>query len=63
MTNVALEDSDEMPICQNWRNNYGFIKAMIVSNHNLTIVVVETKKVGVRFMAKCARDEEDTMLR
>jgi hypothetical protein len=38
---------------------YGFVKAMIVSNLNLTIVVVDAKKVGVKVLAKRARDEED----
>ncbi len=56
MTNVALEDSDETPICRKWHKNYGFVKAMIVSNLNLVIAVVEAKKVGVRVMAKRARD-------
>ncbi len=60
MTNIALEDSDEMPICRKWHKNYGFVKVMIVSNLNLTISVVEAKKVGVRVLAKRARDEEDS---
>jgi hypothetical protein len=32
---------------------------MIMSNLNLAIVVVEAKKVGVKVLAKRARDEED----
>ncbi len=43
-----------------WHKNYGFVKAMIVSNLNLMIAVVEAKKVGVRVMAKRAMDEEDS---
>ena len=43
-----------------WHKNYGFAKAMIVSNLNLAIAVVEAKKVGVKVSAKRARDEEDS---
>ncbi len=61
MTDVALEDSDETPICHKWHTkNYGFVKAMIVSNLNLAIAVVEAKKVGVKVSAKRAMDEEDS---
>ena len=60
MTDVALEDSDEAPIRHKWHKNYGFVKAMIVSNLNLTITVVEAKKVGVKVSAKRAMDEEDS---
>ncbi len=35
------------------------MKAMIVSNLNLAIAVVEAKKVGVKVLAKRARYEED----
>ena len=59
MTDVALDDSDEAPIRHKWHKNYGFAKAMIVSNLNLAIAVVEVKKVGVKVLAKRARDEED----
>ncbi len=60
MTDVALEDSDETLIRHKWHKNYGFVKAMIVSNLNLVIAVVEAKKVGARVAAKRARDEEDS---
>ncbi len=60
MTNVALKDSDEVLIRCKWHKNYGFVKAMIVSNPNLAIAVVEAKKVGDRVAAKRARDEEDS---
>ncbi len=60
MTDVALEDSDETPICHKWHKNYGYVKAMIVSNLNLTIAVVEAKKVGVKVLAKRAMDKEDS---
>ncbi len=61
MTDVALEDSDKTPICHKWHKNYGFMKAMIVSNLNLAIAVVEAKKqVGVNVSAKRAMDEEDS---
>ncbi len=60
MTNVALEDSDEALILLKWHKNYGFVKALIVSNLNLAIAVVEAKKVGARVMPKRARDEEDS---
>ncbi len=60
MTDVALEDSDEALIRRKWHKNYGFVKAMTVSNLNLAIVVVEAKKVGERVTAKRARDEEDS---
>ncbi len=54
MTDIALKDSDETPFCHKWHKNYGFVKAMIVSNLN-----VEAKKVGARVAAKRAKDEED----
>ena len=60
MTDVALEDSEVMAIRHKWHKNYGFVKAMIVSNLNLAIAVVEAKKVGVKVLAKRARDEEDS---
>jgi hypothetical protein len=60
VTDVALEDSDETLIRRKWHKNYGFVKAMIVSNLNLAIAVVEAKKVGARVAAKRARDEEDS---
>jgi hypothetical protein len=60
VTDVALEDSDETPIHHKWHRNDGFVKAMIVSNLNLMIAVVEVKKVGVKVSAKRARDEEDS---
>ncbi len=60
MTNIALEDSDDTLIRRKWHKNYGFIKAMIVSNLNLAIAVVEAKKVGARVAAKRARDKEDS---
>ncbi len=60
MTNVALEDSDEALIRRKWHKTYGFVKAMIMSNLNLAIAVVEAKKVGERVAAKRARDEEDS---
>ncbi len=60
MADVALEDSDEVLIRRKWHKNYGFVKAMIVSNLNLAIAVVEAKKVGDRVAAKRARDEEDS---
>ena len=65
MTDVALEASDETVIRRKWHRNHGFVKAMIVSNLNLTIVVVEAKKVGVKVSAKRrARDEaRSAMLR
>ncbi len=56
MTDVALDDSDEAPIRHKWHKNYGFAKAMIVSNLNLAIAVVEAKKVGA---AKRAMDEDE----
>ena len=50
-----------MPIRHKWHTkNYGFVKAMIVSNLNLAIVVVEAKKVGVKVSVKRAMDEEDS---
>ena len=60
MTDVALEDSEVTAIRHKWHKNYGFAKAMIVSNLNLAIAVVEVKKVGVKVLAKRARDEEDS---
>jgi hypothetical protein len=36
---------------------------MILSNLNLSIAVVEAKKVGVKVLAKRARDEEDIDVR
>jgi hypothetical protein len=60
VTNIALEDSDDTLIRRKWHKNYGFIKAMIVSNLNLAIAVVEAKKVGARVAAKRARDKEDS---
>ncbi len=60
MTDVALEDSEEALIRRKWHKNYSFIKAMIVSNLNLAIAVVEAKKVGERVAAKRAMDEEDS---
>ena len=60
MTDVALEDSDETAIRRKWHRNHGFEKAMIVSNLNLAIAVVEAKKVGVKVSAKRAMDEEDS---
>ncbi len=60
MTDVAHKDSDEALICCKWHKNYGFIKAMIVSNLNLALAVVEAKKVGERVAAKRARDKEDS---
>ncbi len=60
MTDIALEDSDEALIRRKWHKNYGLVKAMIVSNLNLTIAVVEAKKVGERVAVKRARDEEDS---
>ncbi len=60
MTDVALEDSAETLIRRKWHKNYGFVKAMIVSNLNLAIAVVEAKKVGERVGAKKARDKEDS---
>ncbi len=60
MTDVALEDSDEMAICRKWHRNHGFVKGMIVLNLNLAIAVVEVKKVGVKILVKRARDEEDS---
>ena len=60
MADVALQDSDEVLICHKWHKNYGFVKAMIMSNLNLAIAVVEAKKVGERVGAKKARDEEDS---
>ena len=60
MTDVALEASDEMAIRRKWHRNHGFVKAMIVSNLNLAIAVVEAKKVGVKVSAKRrARDEDE----
>jgi hypothetical protein len=60
VTDVALEDSEVTAIRHKWHKNYGFVKAMIVSNLNLAIAVVEAKKVGVKVLAKRARDEEDS---
>jgi hypothetical protein len=60
VTDVALEDSDEVLICRKWHKNYGFMQAMIMSNLNLAIAVVEAKKVGDRVAAKRAKDEEDS---
>jgi hypothetical protein len=60
VTDVALEDSDEMAICRKWHRNHGFVKGMIVLNLNLAIAVVEVKKVGVKILVKRARDEEDS---
>jgi metal-dependent HD superfamily phosphatase/phosphodiesterase len=59
VTGVFLEDSEVMAIRHKWHRNHGFVKAMIVSNLNLAIAVVDAKKVGVKVMAKRARDEED----
>ena len=56
MTDIALDDSDEAPIRHKWHKNYGFAKAMIVSNLNLAIAVVKAKKVGA---AKGAMDEDE----
>ncbi len=60
MTDVTLKDSDEALIRRKWHKNYGFVKAMIMSNLNLAIAVVEAKKVGERIAAKRARDKEDS---
>ncbi len=59
MTDVALEDSDVTAICHKWHRNHHIVKAMIMSNLSLAIAVVEVKKVGVKVLAKRARDEED----
>ena len=59
MTDVALKDSDETAIHRKWHRNHGFVKAMIVSNYNLAIAVVEAKKVGVKISAKRAREDEE----
>ena len=60
MTDVALLDSEVTAIRHKWHKNYGFAKAMIVSNLNLAIAVVEAKKVGVKVSAKRAGDEENS---
>jgi metal-dependent HD superfamily phosphatase/phosphodiesterase len=60
VTDVALEDSEVTAIRHKWHRNHGFVKAMIVSNYNLAIAVVEAKKVGVKVSAKRAMDEEDS---
>jgi hypothetical protein len=60
VTDVTLKDSDEALIRRKWHKNYGFVKAMIMSNLNLAIAVVEAKKVGERIAAKRARDKEDS---
>ncbi len=60
MTNVVLEDSDGTPIRHNWHKNYGYVMAMIVSNLNIAIVVVESMKVEAKITTKRARDEEGT---
>ena len=60
MTDVGLEDSNNMPVHHKWCLNYDQLKVIVVSCLNLCPIAVNDEKKGIaKIAAKRARDDDD----
>ena len=60
MTDIDLDDSNETPVRRKWFQNYGHVKAIVISCLNLPAAVNDVKKGGiVKVVTKRARDDDD----